>query len=45
LVISKQFYESLGGHSDQAADPDRALLRRIGRRRRVVLSTAVFGPE
>lgn len=45
LVISKQFYESLGGHSDQAADPERALLRRIGRRRRVMLSTAVFSPD
>jgi glycosyltransferase involved in cell wall biosynthesis len=45
LVISKQFYQLLDGHSGQAADPERALLRRIGRRRRVVLSTAVFGPE
>ena len=45
LVISKQFYQLLDGHSEQAADPERALLRRIGRRRRVVLSTAVFGPE
>jgi hypothetical protein len=45
LVISRHFYESLGGHSDQAADPERALLRRIGRRRRVMLSTAVFSPD
>ncbi|HEY1982190.1 MAG TPA: glycosyltransferase [Xanthobacteraceae bacterium] len=45
LVISKQFYESLGGHSEEAADPERALLRRIGRRRRVMLSTAAFGPD
>jgi hypothetical protein len=45
LVISQQFYQALGGHSEQAADPERALLRRIGRRRRVMLSTTVFGPD
>jgi glycosyltransferase involved in cell wall biosynthesis len=42
LIISKQFYEEIGGHSERAADPEADLLRRIGRRRIVTLSTAAF---
>ena len=42
LLIPRQLYDSLGGHSETAADPDADLLRRIGRRRMVTLSTSVF---
>ncbi len=43
LLISKQFYDALGGHSERAAHPERDLLRRIGRRRSVRLATMAFG--
>jgi glycosyltransferase involved in cell wall biosynthesis len=33
LLISKRFYDALGGHSVNAADPETELIRRIGRRR------------
>ena len=42
LIISKQFYAELGGHSELAADPETDLLRRIGRRRIVTLSTSAI---
>ncbi len=42
LIISKQFYDALGGHSERAGDPEADLLRRIGRRRIVTLSTNAF---
>lgn len=42
LVISKQFYDQIGGHSETAADPDADLLRRIGRRRIVMLAASAF---
>jgi len=38
LVIAKRLYDSLGGHRD-GTDPERDLLRRLGRRRIVVLRT------
>jgi len=41
LVLRKSFYDELGGHRADAADPERALLRRLGRRRVVVLRTTV----
>lgn len=41
LLISRRFYEALGGHSERAADPETDLIRRIGRRRIVRLSTGV----
>jgi len=41
LLISKQFYETLGRHSEQAADPETELLRRIGSRI-ATLSTPAF---
>ncbi|MGH6671899.1 MAG: glycosyltransferase [Xanthobacteraceae bacterium] len=40
LLIGGSFYASLGGHSENAADPERDLLRRIGRRRIVTLTAA-----
>ncbi len=43
LLLSKQFYGALGGHSDRATDPEAELIRRIGRRRIVTLSTGAFG--
>jgi len=42
LVISKQLYDRLGGHSETAADPEAELLRRIGRRRVVTLAAGAF---
>jgi glycosyltransferase involved in cell wall biosynthesis len=42
LIISKQFYAEIGGHSELSADPEPDLLRRIGRRRIVTLSTSAF---
>lgn len=42
LIISKLFYAEIGGHSEFAADPETDLLRRIGRRRIVTLSTSAF---
>ena len=42
LVISKQLYDRLGGHSETAADPEAELLRRIGRRRLVTLAAGAF---
>ncbi len=42
LVISKQLYDRLGGHSEAAADPEAELLRRIGRRRVVTLAAGAF---
>ena len=40
LLISRQFYDALGGHAEHAADPEGDLLRRIGRRRLVTLGPA-----
>jgi Glycosyl transferase family 2 len=42
LVIAKRLYDSLGGHRDGVADCETELLRRLGRRRIVVLRTAVI---
>ena len=41
LLIAKPFYERLGGHAAEAADPEAALLRRLGRRRIVMLQSGV----
>jgi hypothetical protein len=45
LLIAKQLYERIGGHSADAADPEQALLHRIGRRRivRLASTATVFG--
>jgi hypothetical protein len=48
LIISKRFYESLGGHADAARDSETDLLRRLGRSRIVMLRsglTKVSVPE
>ena len=42
LIISKLSYETLGGHSDRAADPETDLIRRIGGRRIETLAAAAF---
>jgi hypothetical protein len=42
LLIAKPLYTSLGGHSQLAADPEADLLRRIGRRRRVMLPSLAY---
>lgn len=42
LVISRRFYDALGGHSESAADPEADLLRRIGRARIATLSAPAF---
>ena len=45
LIIGKPFYDTLGGHRGEAADPETDLLRRIGRRRLRTLRSAVSGPD
>jgi len=40
LVIAKPLYETIGGHSESAADPELDLIRRIGRRRIARLSSS-----
>ncbi len=40
LLIARRFYDAIGGHSD-GADAERALFRRLGRRRLAVLATTV----
>ena len=42
LLIARQFYDALGGHCDRAAHTESDLIRRIGRRRIVRLSTAAI---
>lgn len=42
LLIAKHLYETLGGHSERAGDPERDLLRRVGRRRIAKLATQAF---
>ncbi|MEA2873539.1 MAG: hypothetical protein QOH67_3515, partial [Hyphomicrobiales bacterium] len=41
LILRRSFYDELGGHRADAADPGRDLLRRIGRRRLATLRTTV----
>lgn len=43
LLISRRFYDALGGHRADAADPERELIRRIGRRRIARLGAAAHG--
>lgn len=40
LLISRQFYDALGGHTEEAADAEGDLVRRIGRRRLVTLGAS-----
>lgn len=44
LLIARRFYESLGGHPE-GAEPEAALLRKIGRRRLVMLPAAASAPR
>jgi glycosyltransferase involved in cell wall biosynthesis len=43
LLISRQCYDRVGGHRPDAADPERDLVRRLGRRHIVTLRTAATG--
>jgi glycosyltransferase involved in cell wall biosynthesis len=43
LLISRQCYDRVGGHRAAAADPERDLLRRLGRRHIATLRTAAIG--
>jgi glycosyltransferase involved in cell wall biosynthesis len=45
LLVAKDVYRRLGGHSQAAADPETEFLRRIGRRRIAVLRTRAFPPN
>jgi hypothetical protein len=40
LLMTRALYDELGGHAEAAADPERDLIRRIGRRRIVTLAAA-----
>jgi hypothetical protein len=42
LLIAKPFHLKLGGHSETVADPERDLIRRIGRRRLTTLPTLAY---
>ena len=42
LLIAKEFYSALGGHSETAADAETDLFRRIGRRRIVRLPSIAY---
>jgi glycosyltransferase involved in cell wall biosynthesis len=43
LLISRQAYDRIGGHRADVADPERDLLRRLGRHRIATLRTAAIG--
>jgi glycosyltransferase involved in cell wall biosynthesis len=45
LMLRKSVYEDLGGHRAEAADPEAALIRRIGRARLTTLRTPVSFPD
>jgi glycosyltransferase involved in cell wall biosynthesis len=45
LLIHRTLYDELGGHDAANANPETALLRRIGRRRIVVLDCALAQPR
>jgi hypothetical protein len=42
LLISRRFYDAIGGHRADAADPEADLIRRIGRKRMARLATAAL---
>jgi glycosyltransferase involved in cell wall biosynthesis len=42
LLLAKEFYGALGGHAERAADPEADLIRRIGRRRIVRLTSIAY---
>lgn len=45
LILRKSVYQELGGHRADAADPEAALLRRLGRARLTRLRTPVSFPD
>jgi glycosyltransferase involved in cell wall biosynthesis len=45
LLISRRFYDALGGHRAEAADPEADLIRRIGRKRIRRLAAAATLPS
>jgi glycosyltransferase involved in cell wall biosynthesis len=45
LLINRRGYETLGGHRAGARNPERDLMRRIGRRRIVLLRCGVAAPQ
>ncbi len=45
LLIARELYSAVGGHSEAAGDPEHDLLRRVGRRRIVRLATQAFAPH
>jgi glycosyltransferase involved in cell wall biosynthesis len=45
LILRKSFYDELGGHRADAADSERDLLWRLGRRRLAILRTTVIRPS
>ncbi len=45
LIIRKTLYAELGGHRADGTDPERDLLRRIGRSRLTLLQTTVTRPD
>ena len=42
LLISRRFYDGVGGHRVEAADPEAGLIRHIGRKRIVRLATSAL---
>jgi glycosyltransferase involved in cell wall biosynthesis len=42
LLIARECYQAIGGHSEATGDPEHDLLRRVGRRRIAKLSTQAF---
>jgi glycosyltransferase involved in cell wall biosynthesis len=42
LLIARQLYDAIGGHSERAGDPEHDLVRRIGRRRIARLTSQAF---
>ena len=42
LLVAKEFYVALGGHSETAADAETDLIRRIGRQRIVRLPSIAY---
>jgi hypothetical protein len=44
LLIAKSFYQQVGAHRADAADPEADLLRRLGRRRIATLDVAMSFP-
>lgn len=45
LLIARRFYDALGGHSENAADAESDLIRRIGRRNVVTLAATAARPD